>query len=222
MWLEDFESNFDNLDDWSNGQINSTKETVSEKASEKTKKSAAWIKRTKKDESKAKKCDFLLSSFLVKIIKDKKYDFLLDNLFICLDKSYPSNFIIWLLSLIYLPISDKIREKSKKKLIEFNYISKELKEFNDLTIDKEIQNRINLWVEDTIDVLSIEYSSILTKRLINIYWKDKCLINLTSKIFSFFFQELNITITTKKSEKLSEFILKEIYKKLSTLKIEKI
>ena len=226
MWLEDFESNFENIDsstEWqADSWINKAKEAANEKASEKAKKSAAWVKRTIKDEQKAKKCDNLLYSFLIKIIKDKKYDFLLEDLFSCLDKGYPSNFLIWILSLIYLPISDRIREKSNKEKIEFNYISKELKEFNDLIIDKEIQNRINYWIEDIIDILSIDYSSLLSKRLIEMYWKDKYLLNLTSKIFSSFLQWININISVKKAEKLSEFILKKVYDKLKNIKIEEI
>jgi hypothetical protein len=223
MWLEDFSLDLDNWIDSSwDSWVNKAKEVASEKAQEQAKKSAAWIKRTQKDEKKAKKCDFLLASFLVKIIKDKKYDFLLEDLFSCLDINYPSNFLIWLLSLIYLPISDKIREKSKKPIIEFNYISKELIEFNDLKTPKEVQDRLNFWVEDIIDILSIEYSSLLTKRLKKMYWKDKYLLRLTSKIISFFFQEINITITASKAQKLSEFILKEVYKKILLIKIEEI
>jgi hypothetical protein len=225
MWLEDFETfeSADNGVDWQvDSWTNTAKEAASEKASEKAKKSAAWIKRTIKDESKAKKCDSLLYSFLIKIVKDKKYDFLLEDLFSCLDEWYPSNFLVWLLSIIYLPISDRIREKSWKEKIEFNYISKELKEFNDLTLDPQIKTRINLWVEDIVDILSIEYSSLLTERLIQMFWKDEYLLKLTSKIFAFFFQEININITAKKAEWLSQFILKEVYKKLKTLEIEEI
>ena len=164
----------------------------------------------------------MLYNFLIKIIKDKKYDFLLEDLFACLDKTYPSNFLIWLLSLIYLPISDRIREKSGKEKIIFDYISTELKEFNDLTIDKEVQKRINFWVEDTVDILSIDYSYLLTKRLIEMFWKDEYLLSLTSKIFASFLQSININITAKKAEKISEFILKEVYKKIKKLKIEEV
>ncbi len=223
MWIEDFSPEIDSsIDSWWDSWINQAKEASVEKAKEAAKKSAAWIKRTQKDEKKVKKYDFLLANFLVKIIKNKKYDFLLEDLFSLLDLNYPSNFLIWLLSLIYLPISDKIREKSNKPIVEFDYISKELKEFNDLNIDPVIQKRINLWVEDIIDVMTIEYSSLVTKRLKEIYWKDKYLLSFTSKIFSFFFQEININISAKKSEKLSKFILKEIYQKLQEIKIEKI
>jgi hypothetical protein len=44
------------------------------------------MKRTQKDEKKAKKYDMLLAGFLVKIIIDKQYDFILSPLFSCLDK----------------------------------------------------------------------------------------------------------------------------------------
>jgi hypothetical protein len=45
------------------------------------KKASAGIKRTQKDEKKAKKQDILLANFLVQLILDRKYDNILVNLF---------------------------------------------------------------------------------------------------------------------------------------------
>jgi hypothetical protein len=47
---------------------------ISEKLKDAIKRGTAGIKRTQKDEKKAKKYDMLLAGFLVKIIIDKKYD----------------------------------------------------------------------------------------------------------------------------------------------------
>ena len=79
---------------WKEATPGSNAEKLSEKFRESIKKWAAWTGRTQKDEKKAKKYDFLLSTFLVKILLDKKYDDLLENIFMLLDEWYPSNFIL--------------------------------------------------------------------------------------------------------------------------------
>lgn len=217
MWLEDFTP----VETWESWPKSAE---VSEKFKESVKKAWAWIKRVQKDEKKAQKFDNMLASFLVKIIKDKKYDFLLEPLFICLDKWYSSNFLLWILSLIYMPISDKIRELSWKEKIKFSakkHFSKV--EFSDNTLDDELKNRINFWIEDIIDVLSVEYSIILTQRILELFNKnDESIIEFTSIVFTFFFQELNIEISKIKSTSYSRFILSEVEKNIRKLNLEEI
>jgi hypothetical protein len=58
--------------------------------------------------------------------------------------------------LVYIEISSKIRESSNKKTLVFDYVSPEFVEFNDSVINEQIRNRINLWVEDMIDVVLME------------------------------------------------------------------
>ena len=55
------------------------------------------------------------------MILKKKYDTLLDQLFDCLDAGYGTNFLLGILSLVYLPISHEIRKFSQKQEIEFHY-----------------------------------------------------------------------------------------------------
>jgi len=219
MWLEDFIPS-ESWENWSKSR------EVSEKFKEDIKKSWAWIRRVQKDEKKAKKFDTMLASFLAQIIRNPKYDFLLDDLFKTLDKGYSSNFLLWLLSLIYLPISDKIRELSKKEQINFNYIKTfDTIDFNDNSLDENIKNRINLWIEDIIDIISIEYSSLQIKKIKELL-KDKnslsFLIFFTSLIFQFFFKELNINITSGKSYSYIEFILSQISNKINEIEVEEI
>jgi hypothetical protein len=128
------------------------------------------------------------------------------------------------LSLIYLPISDKIRELSKKPKINFHYNKHFSKiEFNDSSLDEEIKTRINLWIEDIIDILSIEYSFMQTMRMLELFkHKDEIIVEFTSLVFSFFFSEINIEITKSKSESYSRFILSEIKSKVEKLEIEEI
>lgn len=70
------------------------------------------------------------------------------------------------ISLIYLPISDKIRELNWKPKVLFNYeITQELLEFNDNNLDEAIKHRINDWMDDILDIIVHDYSSIQIKKI---------------------------------------------------------
>ncbi len=216
--LEDFEQDIESSESWNNSWIE-----VSEKFKESFKKSTSWIKRTKKDEKKAKKYDFLLANFLVKIILDKKFSPIIEPLLKSLKAWYPSNFILWIISLVKIEISDNIREISWKEKIEFSYLPDKIIEFDDNNVDSEIRNRINFWIEDIIDITSIEYSSLVTKQIIDLLWEnDKIILDFTKNVFTFFLFQLNININSKKSENISKFILNDLKKSLNNLKIEEI
>lgn len=220
MWLEDFVPS----ESWAEGWAKSSE--VSEKFKESVKKASAWIKRVSKDEKKAKKFDLLLAQFLTQIIRNPKYDFLLDDLFKTLDSWFSSNFLLWIMSLIYLPISDKIRELSKKDLIEFNYVKTfESIDFDDNNLDEQIKNRINYWIEDISDILSIEYSHLQLeniKKNFKSWEKYEQLVTFTSLVFQFFFQELNINISQKKSQSYIDFIMQQVFVKINEIKIEEV
>ena len=195
---------------------------ISEKFKESYKKGSAWIQRTKKDEKKSKKYDLLLAGFLVKIIIDKKYDWLLEYLFKCTNFGYPSNFLLWILSLVNILISNEIREVSCKEKIIYDFKSEEEMIFDDNTIPKESKNRINYWIEDMIDVVSIEHSMITTNNLLNLIKEKNLLLTFTSKIFIFFLQESNIIIQEKPALNISEFILEQVISEIKKLEIEEI
>lgn len=218
MSLEDFSPEIESSEwSWNSAE-------VSKEASEKQKEASKKAAKVQKDEKKAKKYDFLLAWFLVKIIVDKKYDFILDILFPTIHIWYPSNFVLWIISLINDDISNKIREISKKEKIVFNYLkTNEIIEFDDNHINVEIQKRINFWIEDIIDSLIIEYSEIQTQRLKELLIKDdNLLINYISKIFIFFLKWLNINISENKSENISLFIISEIKKQVNNLKLKEV
>lgn len=217
MWLEDFIPS----ESWDKASWSTE---VSEKFKESVKKSWAWIKRVQKDEKKAKKFDTILAWFLVQIIKNPKYDFLLNDLFKSLDSWFSSNFLLWILSLIYLPISDKIREISKKELISFGYKKTfSIIEFND-DLDEDIKKRINFWLEDMVDIISIEFSSLQIKHMLDLYKTNefKKIITFSWKIFVFFFSEININISEKKAISYVEFILSQVFQKMEHLSIEEV
>lgn len=199
------------IDEWSESWSQSKE--ISEKYKEAAKKAGAWIKRTKKDETKAKKYDFLLAKFLVEIILKKKYDELLDDLFLCLDAWYGTNFLLWILSLVYMPISTEIRKHGQKESIDFHYeVTGETLEFDDHDLPKDIRKRVNDWIEDMEWVVSMEASSIITKRTLGLILYDEKIRVFTWKVFGFFFRELNISISDAKARSYSDFILWELQK----------
>ncbi len=210
MSIEDF-SPVESSEWWGN----QASEGISEAYKESSKKAGAGIKRTKKDEKKAKRYDFLLARFLVEMILKKKYDSLLDDLFVCLDAGYGTNFLLWVLSLIYMPISKEIRKFSGKPDIIFNYeVTQNPIEFNDHAIPPQVRARVNGWIEDMEVVTSLEVSSIVTQRTLGLILYDEKIRTFTSSVFSFFFKELNIHISEWKSKSYSEFILSELEKTL--------
>lgn len=191
---------------------------ISEKYKQAAKKARAGIKRTKKDEKKAKKYDFLLAKFLVEMILKKKYDALLDDLFTCFDAGYGTNFLLWILSLVYLPISHEIRKFSWKPEITFHYeIPAEIQSFDDHDLPQEVRERVNAWIDDMESVTYMEASSIITKRTLGLILYDEKVRGFTSKVFSFFFEELNISISEVKARSYSDFILSELQKKTKSL-----
>lgn len=221
MGLEDFSPDIESSE-WG-FQAKEKVSEVSEKIKESSKKAAAWVKRTKQDEQKAKKYDFLLAWFLVKIIVDKKYDFILEELFKVINHSYPSNFVLWVLSLINIEISNKIRENINKELINFSYKSLELKDFDDTNIDLEVKNRINYWIEDIIDSVTIEYSSIQTLKIIELLENDnEIIVNYIANIMFFFLKSVNIKINKKQALNISDFIISETLKSIKKLNIEEV
>lgn len=216
MSLEELGS-LDASEGWSNSA------EVSEKFKESVKRASAGIKRTQKDEKKAKKYDFLLAKFLVKIILEKKYDVLLDGLFDCLHKWYATNFLMGVFSLVYLPISDEIRKESKKQSIVFSYLPRaEKQEFHDSFIDDELRLRINQWIEDMEDVISLEPSSVTSLKTIKLLEKDEFIYSFTAQVFAFFLQEKNIHIPHSKAKSYSEFIILELEKTLKKITFETI
>ena len=196
---------------------------VSEKFKESFKKSSGGIKKTKKDEKKAKKYDLLLAKFLVEMIIKKKYDLLLESLFICREKWYATNFLLGILSLAYMPISNEIRNISKKAHIPFNYkITDEAKAFDDHNLDDELKTTINVWIEDIEDVISIDPSLVSSKQTLENLKSDDSIIDFTREVFSFFLKELNIIINDSKADNYATFIVWELEKMLGKIDLKEL
>lgn len=126
-------------------------------------------------------------------------------------------------SLVYLPISDEIRKESKKEKIVFSYLARAEKElFHDSFIDDELRLRINQWIEDMEDVISLEPSSITSLKTIKLLEKDEAIYSFTAQVFTFFLQEKNIHIPEAKAKSYSEFIILELEKTLKKISFEEI
>lgn len=210
--------------DWSQESWWNTAQEISEKFKEVAKKAAAWAARTQRDEKKAKRYDFFLSSFLVKMILEKKYDSLLEKVFDLLNKWYPSNFVLSVVSLVYSPISVKIREDISKKTIKELNIKKQelLTDFKDFEIDEGIKLRINMWIEDIIDAIWIDSSSVVSKKLQEFIQFDSDIKDYISEALIFYLLEYNYLISKEKSLSFASFITNEIKKLLNMMKIEEI
>ena len=222
MWIEDFSPDIESSE-WTWQWAEAVKE-VSEKYKESAKKAWAKVAKVSKDEKKAKKYDFLLAWFMVRIIVDIKYDFILDTLFKTIHSWYPSNFVLWILSLINIDISNEIRTVSNKQILPFDYKINDVAEFfDDNHINSKIKDRINYWIEDILDSVILEYSSLQTEKLKALLVTDKnVLTEYTSNIFTFFLNEINIQILENKSIGISEFIIWEVSKSIDKLEIENI
>ena len=68
-------------------------------------------------------------------------------------------------------------------------------------------------MDDILDIIVHDYSSIQIKKLIELYSQNqtKSIFSLTSKIFVFYFRQINIEISHRKALSYVEFILNEIY-----------
>lgn len=215
LWLESSESVWGSVESWNL--------EVSEKYKESSKKAQQWIQRTQKDEKKAKKYDFILAWFLVKIILDKKYDPIIVQLFKSTDFGYTSNFVLWIISLINIEISNKIRENLNKPQIDFDYKNSEIIKFDDSNLPEQVKNRINDWIEDIIDSVSIEYSNVQAKRIISSLKKDNWIIsNYITSVLIFFLNSINISVDKNTAKWISNFIILEVSKRIEKLEIQEI
>jgi Zn ribbon nucleic-acid-binding protein len=222
MWIEEYIPSPESSE-WGWNSKEAAPEVV-EKSRESAKKSSAWIARTQKDEKKAKKYDLFLAWFLVKIIVDKKYDFILVKLLKASNFWYTSNFTLWILSLINIEISNKIRQHNNKTPINFSYKADKIIAFNSSELPKKVQDRINYWIEDIIDCITLEYSNIQTEKVINCLENDKNWIinDYISDILTFFLKNINIIINENEAQNVTLFIISEVSKSIKKLEINEV
>ena len=209
MGLNDFSSDIDWQDEAWISMWN-VSEQISEVYKEEVKRWDAQVKKARKDEKKAKKQDLLLAKFLVKILIDKRYDNLFPDLFKSFDAWVPSNLILWILSLVYLEISNEIRSHIDKKNIYFNYCSEETITFSGNNLPQEVKDRINFWVEDIVVIILLNSSEVYTKRIISNIKESEELKNFTWYVLKYFLSEINIYMSDQISKEYAVFIMNKI------------
>lgn len=222
-------------------------EQQSEASKAKAAKSLAGIKRTQKDEGKAKRDNDYLHECLREIIVSEKYDVLIPYIFPLFEAGIPSHIIIGAFSLVHQHASDIIRDHyvSDTNSLALNTSEHSLAnpasqdkkyphrifvltaftspvEFDDQTIDPAIRKRINEWVEDIFTVVSHDPSVVMTERFLHILGsKEKNdVVKLLGGVLIFFLLRVNVHISGDKASLYTEFILKEVEKKLKALKLE--
>lgn len=225
MWLD----NVDNLEG-EEGTSEIGVEQQSEASKAKASKSLAWIQKTRKDEKKAQRDNDYLHICLRDIIASRRYDAIIPHIFPLFDAGVPSHIIIGGFSLIYKPASDIIRDhyiiggvNGAHREFQFPVYETPV-EFDDETIEPPIRKRINEWIEDIFAIIGHDPSTVMTERFLRILgWKEKKdLTKLLAEILMFFLISLNIHIAKDKASLYTEFILKEVEKKLKDLELEKI
>ena len=146
----------------------------------------------------------------MKILIDKRYDSILPSIFKAFDSWIPSNLILWILSLVYIEISNEIWVSLWKKIIFFDYTWEETIHFNWDNLPWKIKDRINLWVEDIISVILLNPSEVYTKRIKEWLKESSELLEFMINVFKYFLSEVNIYMDEKTIKEYSEFILRKI------------
>lgn len=183
---------------------------IVEKIREGIKKWQAGTKRVRKDEKKAKHYDMSLAHFLVKILLEKKYDSLFDSMFWTIHSGVPSNLVMWILSLIYPDISNYIREFSGKSLIDFHFLSEETLNFSDSDLPSDLKQRVNEWIEDIIDILKHDPSTVLVEKTIHAIYESEEIYVFWTQVFIYFMNESNVYIRDSKARDYINYIFKQV------------
>lgn len=132
--------------------------------------------------------------------------------------------------MIYQPASNIIRNDYTGEGDEKNYRNLYFSaystpvEFDDETLEPLVRRRINEWIEDIFTIISHDPSVIMTARFLEILSskEKKHLTKLLAEILIFFLASLNIHINEVRASLYTEFILKEVEKRIKTLNLEKI
>lgn len=97
-------------------------------------------------------------------------------------------------------------------------------EFDDETLEPLVRKRINEWIEDIFTIIGHDPSVVMTDRFLDILSskEKKHLVKLLAEILVFFLASINIHINESRASLYTEFILKEVEKKLKLLRLEKI
>jgi len=203
---------FDSLDDFESWSLSIEQ---SEEEKKKASESSAGQKRVKADESKAKKHDDKMYKYLVQILKDRSYDKIVDDVISALYSWVPSFYILWTLSLVYMPISDDVRSESWNPRVEFTYNAEDVVDFSSVDLDVRIKNRLQDLVFDMTLLAKSEQSYVMANRFMNTWWEEK--VKVFKVVLSYFFTSLKVNFTDSQLISYSSYIIWLIENELKSL-----
>jgi hypothetical protein len=191
----------------------------SEKQKESSRKAQSQLQKTQKDEKKAKWDNDDLFLLLSRFIQNPLYEDLITPIVALLKGTYPSRFILIIISLVYPEAAHYIFEKIKKIVPPATYTQihryHELRVFHQEDIHASIRDWVTLWMTSTQEFLSDkEWSIVLEQKTLNLLQSDakKIAQDGISIFFTFFLASKNVSIEQKKSQAYAEFILSEYEK----------
>ncbi len=186
----------------------SSSEHVSEQAKERFAQSQQQAKQQSKDEKKAKKRDDRVADTIRTFMSDPKYDHLYQLISRLVARDCPSIFILSLLSLIYTPALEAVKEFIAEKDVIIENPEEALTTSNGLP--REVQMRIVEWTTRMELVMNIDAVRILSKLMIDEGNMDGSVLQLTTFILVDFFENIGRDVSYEELQPLTIKILQDI------------
>lgn len=207
------------LDD--SAESGSSSVEISETDKQASEQSRAWQKRVKKDEKKSQDKDNRLYNYLIELLKDPSYDFIVDDIIKALYSWLPSFYILGVMSLLHMPISNDFRNDLWKEFIDFDYFPKEEFDFSSNDLDPKIRKRLTDMVDDILIISKFEPSSVMVWKFMN-QKNHNMTIKFLSSVLSVFLTSVRVKFTDIQISSFSSFIIWEIEKEIVKMHLSEV
>ena len=189
------------------------------------------IRRTQKDEKKARRDDDLLALLLAHMLQDESAHPLLLAMIPLIELGVPSHFIIGCVSLTYAEAERLVArhysgaERERQPRIHdlrggLRPVSETIIPFDENSLDPKIRDRINLWIEDMFVSLGADPSFIATKKLFGnliASGEHERIAAFMALVLRMFLASLAIRIPENKATAYADFISRELRTKIETM-----
>ena len=188
----------------------------SEKQRENAKKTASKLQKSQKDEQKSQKQDRVLIMIIREFLAHKEYEGCTQVVVNLLKEGIPSSFIIGLISLVYIPASDSIRNYTPDmKRVSFTFTPYETPQiFDEKTLPSILTDRINDWVKDfSASMTHADQSAIDMQKFLGLAkeeWGSVLIIQSIVTVFREFLTMYHISIENSIAHSYAAFILSQI------------
>lgn len=207
------------LDD--SAESGSSSVEISETDKQTSEQSRAWQKRVKKDEKKSQDKDNRLYNYLIELLKDPSYDFIVDDIIKALYSWLPSFYILGVMSLLHMPISNDFRNDLWKEFIDFDYFPKEEFDFSSNDLDPKIRKRLTDMVDDILIISKFEPSSVMVWKFMN-QKNHNMTIKFLSSVLAVFLSSVRVKFTDIQISSFSSFIIWEIEKEIVKMDLSEV